>query len=130
MHEVMVPYQHCTVLHKIMHKIIADLVCFCVYSVMLMQQLSPVSFIVTTSNGAAGAGRDAPSSGRARQARDRRRDGRPNHYASCQICMTNTFLFNYLYESHINNLSSRGGIQDIQKRPHHGRIVERGVTDI
>ena len=57
MHEVMVPYQHCTVLHKI----IAGLVRFCGDSVMLMQQLSPVSFIVTTSNGAAGAGWDAPS---------------------------------------------------------------------
>ena len=57
MHEVIIPYQHCTVLHKI----IADLVCFHVVSVMLMQQSRPVSFIVTTSNGAAGAGWDAPS---------------------------------------------------------------------
>lgn len=57
MHEVMIPYQHCTVLHKI----IAELVCFCRVNVILMQQLSPVSFIVTTSNGAAGAGWDAPS---------------------------------------------------------------------
>ena len=57
MHEVMIPYQHCTVLHKI----IADLVCFHVVSVMLMQQSRPVSFMVTTSNGAAGAGWDAPS---------------------------------------------------------------------
>ena len=47
MHEVMIPYQHCTVLHKI----IAGLVCFYVVSVMLMQQSRPVSFIVTTSNG-------------------------------------------------------------------------------
>ncbi len=57
MHEVMIPYQHCTVLHKI----IAGLVCFYVISVMLMQQSRPVSFMVTTSNGAAGAGWDAPS---------------------------------------------------------------------
>jgi len=57
MHEVIIPYQHCTVLHKI----IADLVCFHVVSVMLMQQSRPVSFIVTTSNGAAGAGWNAPS---------------------------------------------------------------------
>ena len=57
MHEVMIPYQHCTVLHKI----IAGLVCFYVVNVMLMQQSRPVSFIVTTSNGAAGAGWNAPS---------------------------------------------------------------------
>lgn len=38
MHELIIPYQHCTVLHKIMHKIIAGLVCFYVDSVMLMQQ--------------------------------------------------------------------------------------------
>ncbi|PHV34437.1 hypothetical protein CSQ94_03235 [Janthinobacterium sp. BJB312] len=44
-----------------MHKIIADLVCFHAVSVMLMQQSRPVSFIGTTSNGAAGAGWDAPS---------------------------------------------------------------------
>ena len=61
MHEPIIPYQHCTVLHKIMHKIIAGLVCFYVDSVMLMQQSHPVSFMVTTSNGAAGADRDAPS---------------------------------------------------------------------
>lgn len=57
MHEVIIPYQHCTVLHKI----IAGLECFDVDSVMLMQQSRPVSFIGTTSNGAAGAGWDAPS---------------------------------------------------------------------
>lgn len=57
MHEMIIPYQHCTVLNKI----IAGLVCFYVDSVMLMQQSHPVSFMVTTSNGAAGAGRDAPS---------------------------------------------------------------------
>ena len=57
MHEMIIPYQHCTVLHKI----IAGLVCFYVNSVMLMQQSRPVSFIVTTSNGVAGAGWDAPS---------------------------------------------------------------------
>lgn len=57
MHEVIIPYQHCTVLHKI----IAGLVCFYVVSVMLMQQPRQVSFIGTTSNGAAGAGWDAPS---------------------------------------------------------------------
>ena len=57
MHEVIIPYQHCTVLHKI----IAGLACFHVDSVMLMQQSRPVSFISTTSNGAAGAGWDAPS---------------------------------------------------------------------
>ena len=55
MHELMIPYQHCTVLHKI----IAGLVHICVYSVMLMQQLSRVSFMVTTSNRAAGTGWDA-----------------------------------------------------------------------
>lgn len=38
MHEVIIPYQHCTVLHKI----IAGLVCFYVVSVMLMQQSRPV----------------------------------------------------------------------------------------
>ena len=57
MHEVIIPYQHCTVLNKI----IAGLVCFYVDNVMLMQQSRPVSFIVTTSNGAAGAGWNAPS---------------------------------------------------------------------
>lgn len=44
-----------------MHKIIAGLVCISVYSVRLMQQSRPVSFISTTSKGAAGAGWGAPS---------------------------------------------------------------------
>lgn len=57
MQEMIIPYQHCTVLNKI----IAGLVCFYVDNVMLMQQSRPVSFIVTTSNGAAGAGWNAPS---------------------------------------------------------------------
>jgi hypothetical protein len=61
MHELMVPYQHCTVLHKIMHKFIACLVCLYAVSVMLMQQSRPVSFIVTTSNDGAEPGWDAPS---------------------------------------------------------------------
>lgn len=57
MQEMIIPYQHCIVLNKI----IAGLVCFYVDNVMLMQQSRPVSFIVTTSNGAAGAGWNAPS---------------------------------------------------------------------
>jgi len=57
MHELILPYQHCTVLHKI----IASRVCFYVVSVMLMQQSRPVSFMGTTSNAVAGAGWDAPS---------------------------------------------------------------------
>ena len=57
MQEMIIPYQHCTVLNKI----IAGRVCFYVDNVMLMQQSRPVSFIVTTSNGAAGAGWNAPS---------------------------------------------------------------------
>ena len=57
MHEMILPYQHYTVLNKI----IAGLVCFYVNSVMLMQQSRPVSFMVTTSNGAAVAGWNAPS---------------------------------------------------------------------
>src|SRR5471032_838440 len=86
----MIPYQHCTVSGKI----IAGQAWFYVYSVMLMQQSRRVSFMVTTS------WLSPELAGR--QTQDRRRDGRPDHYASCQICMTNTFLFRDLYVRRIN----------------------------
>ncbi|OFJ48316.1 hypothetical protein BA896_004385 [Janthinobacterium lividum] len=58
-------------MHKIMHKMIAGFVYFPAISVMLTQQSRPVSFIVTTSNGAAGAGWNTPSA----DAQGRRRTG-------------------------------------------------------
>src|SRR5450830_1386825 len=86
----MIPYQHCTVSGKI----IAGPAWFYVYSVMLMQQSRRVSFMVTTS------WRSPELAGR--QTQGRRRDRRSDHYASCQICMTNTFLFRDLYVWSIN----------------------------
>jgi hypothetical protein len=91
MHEVIIPYQHCTVLNKI----IAGRVCFYVDNVMLMQQSRPVSFMVTTSNGAAGA------AGMRRQWTGRAGAGPAPRWASESLCimpdMYDKYVFVYVF---------------------------------